>query len=103
MQPAVSRSAASPEIRYRAPIWTLIVVSPFIAEVLSGSTRLSVIFVFIPEVLTWGIGALLARELVRRWRAGGVSLLLLGLALSIAEEFVIQQTSLYPLPFPGAD
>jgi hypothetical protein len=29
-------------------------------------------------------------------------MLLLGLGLSIAEEFVIQQTSLAPLPFPGA-
>ena len=51
----------------------------------------------------WGCGALLCRELVRRWQAGGTSLLLLGLALSIAEEFVIQQTSLAPLPFPGAN
>ena len=45
--------------------------------------------------------ALLCRELVRRWRAGVISLLLLGLALSVAEEFLIQQTSLAPLPFPG--
>jgi hypothetical protein len=29
-------------------------------------------------------------------------MLMLGLGLSIAEEFVIQQTSLAPLPFPGA-
>ena len=52
--------------------------------------------------MVWGVGALLCRELVRRWRAGGVSLLLLGLALSIAEEFIIQQTSVAPLPFPGS-
>src|SRR5215469_1185276 len=86
--------------RFRAPIWTLILLAPFIAEVLSGSTRTSIIFVYIPEVMVWGIGALLCRELVRRWRAGGVSLLLLGLALSVAEEFIIQQTSIAPLPFP---
>ena len=30
-------------------------------------------------------------------------MLLLGLALSLAEEFVIQQTSLAPLPWPGAN
>ena len=29
-------------------------------------------------------------------------MLLLGLALSIAEEFIIQQTSLAPMPFPGS-
>ncbi|MGA9667707.1 MAG: hypothetical protein WBQ94_00780 [Terracidiphilus sp.] len=88
---------------YKAAIWTLLILAPLIAEVLSGSTRISFIFVFIPEVMVWGVGALLARELVRRWRAGAASLLSLGLALSIAEEFIIQQTSIAPLPFPGAD
>ena len=75
---------------------------PFIGEVLSGSTRTSILFVYIPEIMVWGVGALFCRELVRRWRAGSVSLLLLGMALSLAEEFIIQQTSLAPLPFPGA-
>ena len=88
--------------RFAAPIWTLLLLSPFIAEVLSGSTRTSFLFVYVPEVMVWGVGALLCRELVRRWRAGGPSLLLLGMGLSIAEEFIIQQTSLAPLPFPGA-
>ena len=87
--------------RYRGPIWTLLILAPVIGEVLSGSTRLSILFVLVPEVMVWGGGALLCRELVRRWRAGAVSLLLLGLALSVAEEFLIQQTSLAPLPFPG--
>jgi hypothetical protein len=89
-------------VRFAGPIWTLVLLAPLIAEVLSGSTRLSFLFAFIPETMVWGCGALLCRELVRRWRAGATSLLLLGLALSIAEEFVIQQTSLAPLPFPGA-
>ncbi|HEY2857657.1 MAG TPA: hypothetical protein VGJ21_04525 [Terracidiphilus sp.] len=88
--------------RFRGPIWTLLFLAPVIAEVLSGSTRTSILFVLIPEVMVWGVGALICRELVRRWRAGGTSLLLLGLALSIAEEFIIQQTSIAPLPFPGA-
>jgi hypothetical protein len=87
--------------RFAAPIWTLVFLAPVIAEVLSGSTRTSILFVLIPEMMVWGVGALLCRELVRRWRAGGTSLLLLGLALSIAEEFIIQQTSIAPMPFPG--
>jgi hypothetical protein len=87
---------------FAPPIWTLLLLSPFIAEVLSGSTRTSVLFVYVPEVMVWGVGALFCRELARRWRAGGFSLLLLGLALSVAEEFLIQQTSLAPLPFPGS-
>jgi hypothetical protein len=89
--------------RYRRPIWTLLILAPVISEVLSGSTRLSVLFVLIPEVMTWGCGALLCRELIRRWRGSAISLLLLGLALAVAEEFIIQQTSLAPLPFPGAN
>jgi hypothetical protein len=84
-------------VRFAAPIWTLLLLSPFIAEVLSGATRTSVLFVYVPEIMVWGVGALFCRELARRWQAGGVSLLLLGLALSIAEEFIIQQTSLAPM------
>jgi len=95
------QSMANPP-RFASTIWTLLFLSPFIAELLSGSTRTSILFVFIPELMVWGVGALLGRELVRRWRAGGTSLLFLALALSIAEEFLIQQTSLAPLPFPGS-
>lgn len=81
---------------------TLAILSPLIAEVLSGATKFSVLFALVPEILVWGCGALVIRELVRRWRGGWTSTLLLGLGLSIAEEFVIQQTSVAPLPFPGA-
>lgn len=101
--PALSETqSAESRPRAAAAIWTLLLLSPFIGELLSGSTRTSFVFVFIPEVMVWGVGTLLCRELVRRWRAGGVSLLILGLALSIAEEFIIQQTSIAPLPFPGS-
>src|SRR5215469_5308500 len=86
--------------RFRGPIWALILLAPFIAEVLTGSTRTSILFVYVPEVMVWGVGALLCRELARRWRACGASLLLLGLALSVAEEFIIQQTAIATLPFP---
>jgi hypothetical protein len=83
------------------PAFTLMILAPLVAEVLSGATRLSFIFVFIPEVLVWGGGALLVRELARRWKGGWTRMLLLGLCLSIAEEFLIQQTSLAPLPWLG--
>lgn len=98
--PSTVLSANAPS-RWRrvAPALTLAVLAPAIAEVLSGSTRLSFLFVLIPEIMVWGCGALLIRELARRWRAGGLSLVLLGLALAVAEEWVIQQTSLAPLPW----
>jgi len=85
------------------PALALVFLAPFIAEVLSGATKLSAIFALVPEMMVWGCGALLIRELVRRWRGGWPSLLCLGLGLSIAEEFLIQQTSLAPLPFAGAN
>jgi hypothetical protein len=79
----------------------LVVLAPLVGEVLSGATRISFIFVFVPEMMVWGCGTLIIRELVRRWNGGWNSILLLGLGLSIAEEFVIQQTSLAPLPWPS--
>jgi|SRR5580658_154962 hypothetical protein len=79
------------------PIVALLLLSPIISEVLYGATRISVIFVLIPEILTWGCAALIIRESVRRWNKGWQSMLLLGLALAVAEEWVIQQTSIAPL------
>jgi hypothetical protein len=91
----------NPAPRGIAPALTLMVLAPLVAEVLSGATRLSYIFVLIPEILVWGGGALLIRETVRRWGGGWPGMLSLGLCLSIAEEFLIQQTSLAPLPWLG--
>lgn len=81
------------------PAFALALLAPIIAEVLSGATRMSFIFALIPEIMVWGCGALIIREVVRRRRLPWTSMLLLGLGLSIAEEFVIQQTSLAPLPW----
>jgi TRAP-type C4-dicarboxylate transport system permease small subunit len=79
----------------------LIFLAPFIAEVLSGATRVSFIFAFVPEMMMWGCGALIIRELVKRWNGGWTSVLLLALALAVFEECVVQQTSLAPLPWPA--
>jgi hypothetical protein len=73
------------------------VLSPLVAEVLPGATRLSSIFVLPIEILIWGSGAVLIREAVRRWKLGGLNLLLLAAALAVAEECLIQQTSLAPV------
>jgi hypothetical protein len=73
------------------------VLAPFLAEVLPGATRLSSIAVFPIEVCVWGGGAVLIREVVRRLALGWRHMLLLALALSLAEECLIQQTSLAPM------
>jgi hypothetical protein len=102
--PELAADPPAPRSRWNrlAPAITLVVFAPMVAEVLNGSTRLSFLFALVPEMMVWGCGALLARELVRRWQAGWTSLLFLGLALSVAEEFIIQQTSLAPLPWLGS-
>lgn len=79
------------------PTWTLLVLAPLIAEVLSGSTRLRALFVFPIEMCVWGGGAVLIRQAVRRFGLGWAGYLALAIALAIAEEAVIQQSSLAPL------
>lgn len=91
-------SASRPSfLRRMAPAFTLAMLAPLLAEVLPGATRFGAIFVFPIEVCVWGIGAVLIREIVRRKGLGWVSLLLLALVLALAEECLIQQTSLAPL------
>jgi hypothetical protein len=83
--------------RRRGPVIALLLLAPIVSEVLYGATRLSFIFVLIPEVGAWGCGALMIRYAARRWRLGWPGMLLMGLALAVAEECVIQQTSIAPL------
>ena len=99
-------TGASPAVGFSrwqrvGPIVTLLLLSPVIGEVMSGATRLSYIFVLLPEIMVWGCGTLIIREVVRRWQGGWTSTLLLGFGLSVAEEFIIQQTSIAPLPWLG--
>ena len=95
-------ATVSPESSRRgnaAPVAALLLLSPIIGEVLNGATKLSYMFALVPEVMVWGCGTLIIRELTRRWRGGILTMVLLGLTLAIAEEFIIQQTSLAPLPW----
>ena len=83
--------------RLAAPAVALSLLAPIVSEVLYGATRISVIFVLIPQVAVWGCGTLMIRELAVRRRRGWPGLLLLGVALAVAEECIIQQTSLAPM------
>ncbi|MGN6422649.1 MAG: hypothetical protein ACTHLA_04985 [Asticcacaulis sp.] len=83
---------------YKAlPALTLMLMAPLIAELLPGATRASSAYVFPIEMLIWGSGAVFARYAVRRFRLGWLNLVLLALALAMAEELLIQQTSFAPL------
>lgn len=83
----------------RTPATMLVLLSPLIGEVLNGATRVSVLFVFGLQVMIWGCGALLIREVVQRWGGGLSSVIALGLALSAFVELLVLQTSLAPIPF----
>lgn len=89
----------APRARWRSPAVMLLLIAPLIGEVLNGATRLSYIFVFVPQLMVWGCGALLVREVVHRWNGGWLSILMLGLALATAVELLILQTSLAPIPW----
>ncbi|NCD70470.1 hypothetical protein [Mucilaginibacter agri] len=80
-----------------APALTLVFMAPMLTEVLPGATRFSSIFVLPIEMCVWGGGALLIRAAVRKWNLGWISMLLMAIGLSIAEECLIQQTSFAPL------
>jgi hypothetical protein len=84
-----------------APALLMMLLAPTFTELLLGGTRLSTLIAFPPvllmEILVWGGGAVLLRGLARKLKLGWSSVLLFALALAVAEEFVIQQTSLAPL------
>ncbi|HEY7420101.1 MAG TPA: hypothetical protein VH593_33290 [Ktedonobacteraceae bacterium] len=95
------QSSLLPARRRVAPVVTLLILAPVLAEILFGSTHITALFVLIPEIGAYGCGALIIRALVRYQHKGWTTILLLGIAFAIAEECVILQTSLYP--FAAAD
>jgi hypothetical protein len=96
MDDSTSHDAKSEFHRILPPL-SLMVVAPLIAEVLPGATRISSIFVLPIEILVWGGGAVLIRFAVRRLNLGWLNMVCLAMALSVAEECLIQQTSLAPM------
>ena len=73
----------------RRPLLALILLSPIIAEMLSGSTPpLEWLNPITPLLLIWlyGAGVLVMRETAVRWKTGWPGILLLGAAYGIIEE-----------------
>lgn len=93
----MTSSPTSSRWKRSAPALTLVLMAPLLAEVLPGATRFSSLFVLPIEMCVWGGGALMIRYAVRRWRLGWLNLVLMGIALALAEECLIQQTSLAPM------
>src|SRR5437870_12976146 len=80
---------AAPAHPYRRPLLALILLSPVIAEMLSGSSPpLEWLNPVAALLLIWlyGAGVLVMRETAVRWKTGWPSILLLGAAYGIIEE-----------------
>ena len=87
-------------------VFALYLLSPFIAEMLTGSTpplRWNNPVGIILTTGLYGSGAILARELVRRRRLGWGNLALLGAAYGVLEEGMSFQSWFNPTWTPPAD
>jgi hypothetical protein len=84
----------------RFPPWlTLLILAPLLGEIVSGHqpptelcNPISVVLLMLP----YGFGALICRELVRRWKKGWLSLVLLGIAYAFYEEALVVRSFFNP-------
>lgn len=84
----------------KMPPWlALLVLAPLLGEIVSGHqpplellNPLSVLLLMLP----YGFGALICRELVRRWKKGWLSLILLGVAYGLYEEAIVVRSFFDP-------
>lgn len=80
---------------FGSPVTMLFLLAPALGELVSGSTPplvLVVPIVAVWEALLYGCGALLVRELARRWGGGWPTILLLGAAYALMEEGISLKT-----------
>jgi hypothetical protein len=84
------------------PVLVLIVLAPTIAEILLGNLLFTANFVptLLMDVLLYGSGALLIREVARRLHLGWPGIIVLALAYGVVEEGLILQT-FFNQHFPG--
>ena len=93
------QTPAKPGRWWVSPVLALLLMSPIVGEVLSGSSPplefINPISIFMLLGL-YGCGALLVREAVVRWGKGWPSLLALGLAYGVLEEGVMVKSWISP-------
>ena len=88
-------------VKRNVPIITLALLSPVIAELLSGSSpplEFFNPFGFILLVGLYGCGVIIVRELSIRWKKGWGSILLLGAVYGIIEEGLAVKSFFDPNP-----
>ena len=83
-------------LRRIPPVLLLLVLSPLLAEYLSGSMAMTQLKVMPVFIAMYGAGAVLVRETTRRAGRGFATIVLLGLAYGILEEGILDQTLFNP-------
>lgn len=81
------------------PGMALLFIAPLLGELVSGHMNLVTFFnpvTFAVMALPYGCGALLCRELARRWGKGWLSLLLLSMAYGVYEEGIVSRAFFDP-------
>jgi hypothetical protein len=78
------------------PAWFLFFFAPLTAEYVSGSSPYLNPFVLLANLLLYGPGALLIRELRVRWRRGWLAVFILAVAYVVAEEGLMLNTLFDP-------
>jgi hypothetical protein len=84
----------------RIPPWlALLLIAPLLGEIVSGHqpplelcNPISVLLLMLP----YGFGALICRELVRRWKKGWLSLILMAVAYGVYEEGIVVRSFFNP-------
>jgi len=75
-----------------APVLVLFFMSPFVAEFLLGNISISAIFLLVILAPMYGGGAIVIRELARRFNRGWPTIIFLALAYGLIEEGILIQT-----------
>lgn len=82
--------------RGAVPAPVLLVLSPFVAEVLLGDVALTSLPVLLAFIPLYGCGALLIRELTRRAGRGWPTMFMLAAAYGVVEEGLLDQSLFNP-------
>ncbi|MFI8526654.1 hypothetical protein ACIGB8_19515 [Promicromonospora sukumoe] len=89
-------------VRHRGAAWTLVVLTPLIAELALGSTPVRMAWLVLLWMPVYGAGVLLIRELVARRGRGWPSILILALAYELAEDGIGLQALTSPHLYDAA-
>ncbi|MFI6316612.1 hypothetical protein ACIBG8_03790 [Nonomuraea sp. NPDC050556] len=78
------------------PALGLLVLAPLVGEYLLGNIAINALPMIIGLIPLYGGGALLIREVARRWRLGWPGIILLGLAYAVIEEGLLTRSLFDP-------